>query len=195
VRINLDLPNRVLMDCPENRFVLATAFRRLRPTLVICAAGRTPAASPDHHQGHLLAEASRFYSQLTKWDERFAGTAPYRVPYLAYALFPNDAEVRHWHATVVVDVTETFEQKLAAVRCYRSQFDDDRFDRVRHVITAFNAVQGGRCGFSYGELFALPHPVGAGDLMSVVCGAKGASVAPVPLPGQPPPAVENLIKD
>src|SRR5262249_693844 len=72
---------------------------------------------------------------------------------------------------------------------------DDRFERVKHVITAHNAVQGGRCGFSYGELFALPQPVGAGDLMSVVYGAKGASVAPVPLPGQPPPAVGNLIKD
>src|SRR5437773_5100616 len=31
VRINLDLPNRVLMDEPEYRFALATQFRRLRP--------------------------------------------------------------------------------------------------------------------------------------------------------------------
>src|SRR5260221_7082733 len=50
LRLNLDLPNRVLMDSPENRFVLATAFRRLRPRVVICPAGRTPAASPDHFQ-------------------------------------------------------------------------------------------------------------------------------------------------
>src|SRR5262245_21772159 len=101
-RINLALPNRVLMDSPENRFVLATAFRRHRPTIVITTAGRTPAASPDHHQGHLLVEAARFYSQLTKWDEYFGGTGPYRVPYLVYAPFPFDAEVRHWHATFVV---------------------------------------------------------------------------------------------
>ena len=195
VRINLALPNRVLMDCPENRFVLATAFRRLRPTVVITAAGRTPAASPDHYQGHLLAEASRFYSQLTKWDERFDGTAPYRVPFLVYALFPNDAEVRHWHATFVIDVTDTFEQKLEAIRCYRSQFDENRFDRVKHIITAHNAVHGSRCGFTYGELFALPQPVGGEDLLSLVCAAKGASVAPVPLPGQPPPPVGDLIKD
>src|SRR3954452_24892506 len=80
VRINLGLPNRVLMDAPEHRFVLATAFRKLRPSIVIAMAGRTPAASPDHHQGHLLVEAARFYSQLPKWDERFDNTPPYRVP-------------------------------------------------------------------------------------------------------------------
>src|ERR1700722_16435795 len=33
-RHNLGLPNRVLMDVPENRFVVATQFRRLRPGIV-----------------------------------------------------------------------------------------------------------------------------------------------------------------
>ena len=53
LRINLKLPNRELMDCPANRYVLATAFRRYRPGVVIGVLGRTPAASPDHHQGSL----------------------------------------------------------------------------------------------------------------------------------------------
>ena len=123
-RRNVGLPNRVLMDSPENRFLLATWFRRLTPTIVICTAGRTPAASPDHHQGQLLVEAARFYSQLTKWDDRFDGTPPYRVPHLVYAPFPFDAEVRHWHGSFVVDVTPTFEQKMEAIRCYASQFDE-----------------------------------------------------------------------
>src|SRR5215470_35824 len=101
VRINAGLPNRELMDVPANRYVLATLFRRLRPRVVIASAGRTPAASPDHHQAHLLAEAARFYSQLTKWDDRFGGTAPYRVPHLVYAPFPHEADVRHWHAQFV----------------------------------------------------------------------------------------------
>ena len=61
-------------------------------------AGRTPAASPDHHQAHLLIEAARFYAQLTKWDDRFAGTPPYRVPHLVYAPYPFEAEGRHWIA-------------------------------------------------------------------------------------------------
>lgn len=183
LRLNLGLPNRVLMDCPEHRFAIATVFRRLRPQIVIGMAGRTPAASPDHHQAHMLIEASRFYSQLTKWDDRFAGTAPFRVPHLVYSVFPFDAEQRHWHGTFTIDISETFEQKMQAIRCYDSQFDQPRFEKLRHYLGATNAQYGGRCGFAYGELFALPTPVGAEDLVKLVQGGKG-SPAPVQLPGK-----------
>lgn len=183
VRLNLGLPNRVVMDGPEARFALATALRRYRPTILLALAGRTPAASPDHHQTHLLTEAARFYSQLTKWDDRFGGTPPYRVPHLVYAPYPFDAEQRHWHATFVVDISETFQQKVEAVHCYHSQFDEARFAKVKHFLGGYNTFSGSRCGFAYGELFALPHPVGATDLHALLLGGKG-SPAPVQLPGQ-----------
>src|SRR3954453_21391038 len=38
VRINLGLPNRVLMDGPEGRFRLGTELRRLRPSVLITMA-------------------------------------------------------------------------------------------------------------------------------------------------------------
>jgi len=181
LRINVDLPNRVLMDGPENRFKLATEFRRYRPSLIIVAAGRTPAASPDHYQGHLIGEAARFYSQLTKWDERFDHTAPYRVPHLVYVPYPFDAEQRSWHSTFVIDITETMDQKLASIEVYKSQFDETRFARVKHMITSANGYHGGRCGFTYGELFALPHPVGASDLVALVHGSKPTTPPDVPV--------------
>lgn len=184
VRVNVQLPNRVLMDCPENRFKLATEFRRYRPGVVILGAGRTPAASPDHAQGHLIGEAARFYSQLTKWDERFDGTSPYRVPHLVYVPFPTDAESRHWHSTFVVDVSETIDQKLEAIRAYASQFDPERFERVKHFVTSTNGYHGFRCGFKYGELFALPHPVGTPDLMQTVLGTKPTAPPPDVPPGK-----------
>ena len=179
----LRLPNRVLMDEPANRFAVATVLRRLRPKLLLTIAGRTPAASPDHHQGHLLAEASRFASQLTKWDDRFGGTAPYRVPQLVYAPMPFDAEQRSWRGQFVIDVTDTMDAKLAAVRAYESQFDAARFAKVEHWVRGQNAYFGGQCGFVYGEFFALPTPVGADDLFALVAGGHG-SPAPVALPGQ-----------
>jgi N-acetylglucosamine malate deacetylase 1 len=183
VRVNVDLPNRVLMDGPEMRYRLATEFRKYRPGIVITSAGRTPAASPDHHQGHLIAEAARFYSQLTKWDDRFGGTAPYRVPHLVYAPFPFEAEQRHWNGTFTIDISDTFEQKLAAVQAYESQFDPARFDRIRHMLSSAAGWHGARCGFMYGEQFALAVPVGGDDLVKVVTGGKG-SFAPVQLPGK-----------
>jgi bacillithiol biosynthesis deacetylase BshB1 len=186
LRVNVDLPNRVLMDAPEMRFALATQFRKYRPGIIIIAAGRTPAASPDHYQGHLIGEAARFYSQLTKWDERFDGTGPYRVPHLVYIPYPFDAEQRHWHSTFVVDISDTIDQKLAAVRAYESQFDAHRFQRVEHMIRSTNGFHGARCGYMYGELFALPTPIGAPDLVQVVHGSKG-SLAPVQLPGKDHP--------
>jgi bacillithiol biosynthesis deacetylase BshB1 len=179
LRVNVALPNRVLMDGPEARYALATQFRKYRPGIIIVAAGRTPAASPDHLQGGLIGEAARFYSQLTKWNERFADTEPYRVPHLVYVPFPFEAEQRSWHSQFVVDVSETIDQKIAAVRAYESQFDPARFARVEHMIRSANGFHGARCGFMYGELFALPTPVGAPDLVQVVNGGKG-SLAPVP---------------
>lgn len=183
VRVNVELPNRVLMDGPEARFALATQFRRYRPGIIIVAAGRTPAASPDHLQGGLIGEAARFYSQLTKWDERFAGTAPYRVPHLVYVPFPFDAEQRHYHSQFVVDITDTIDAKVAAVRAYESQFDAARFARVEHMIRSTAGYHGARCGYLYGELFALPTPVGAPDLVGLVHGSKG-TLAPPQIPGK-----------
>jgi len=183
VRINLDLPNRVLMDCPENRYAVATALRRYRPQIVIGAAGRTPAASPDHYQGQLLIEASRFYSQLTKWDDRFGELPPFRIQHLVYTTFPFDAEMRHWPGSFIVDISDTFEQKMAAIRCYESQFDKDRFDKLAHYIGGQAAAIGTRCGFRYGEFFAMPVPIGTEDLVTLIRGGKG-SPAPVQLPGK-----------
>ena len=174
VRVNVELPNRVLMDGPDARFALATQFRKYRPGIVLVAAGRTPAASPDHLQGGLIGEAARFYSQLTKWDERFDGTEPYRVPHLVYVPFGPDAEQRSWHGQFVVDISDTIDQKIAAVKAYESQFDSARFARVEHMIRSINGYQGYRCGYMFGELFALPTPVGAPDLVQVVHGSKGS---------------------
>lgn len=183
IRFNLSLPNRELMDTPANRAMLATEFRRYRPKVVIGTIGRTPAASPDHYQSQLLIESARFWSQLTKWDDRFARLPPYRVPYLVYVPFPFDAEQRNFHSTFVVDISDTFETKLKAIGCYESQFDGPRFERIKHFIGSHNATQGARCAFTYGELFALPHPVGTEDFFNIATGAQG-SAAPVQLPGK-----------
>lgn len=155
----LELPNRELMDGPAARYALATVLRRHRPRIVVGMAGRTPGASPDHYQGQLIVEGARFYSQLTKSDDRFAGTAPHRIDWLWYRPVIAAAETGNWHATFVVDTTDVHEKKVQAIAAYASQFDEQRLERLLHRIRSNDAAEGGRCGFRYGELFALPHPL------------------------------------
>lgn len=177
----LALPNRELMDGPPARYAVATVLRRYRPRVVVGLAGRTPGASPDHYQAQLILEGARFYSQLTRWDERFGGTPPHRVDWLWYRPVAMGAEQEHWPATFVVDVSDVYEQKIAAISCYRSQFDEQRLSRLLHRIRARDANDGARAGFEYGELFTLPHPLPLSDPLAHFMG-----LGPLVPPSYPP---------
>jgi N-acetylglucosamine malate deacetylase 1 len=164
----LGLPNRVLMDGPEARYALATALRRFRPRIMVAMAGRTPAASPDHYQSQLIAEAARFYSQFTKWNDRFGGTEPFRVDHLVYRPVPMAAEITHWLSRFVVDISDTIEQKVEACRCYESQFDRERFGGLEHYIRSVAGAEGVLSGVRYGEMYALPRLLSVHDMVAVL---------------------------
>lgn len=163
----LGLPNRELMDGPAARYALATALRKYRPRVLVAMAGRTPAASPDHYQSQLIAEASRFYSQFTKWNDRFGGTEPFRIDHLVYRPTRISAEVTHWHSQFVVDISDTIDKKIEAIRCYRSQFDEERFAGLEHYVRSGNGVEGSSIGVKYGEGYALPRPLGVVDMVAM----------------------------
>ncbi len=169
------------MDGPPARYAVATVLRRWRPRIVVGMAGRTPGASPDHYQSQLILEGARFYSQLTKWDDRFEGTEPHRIDWLWYRPVAIGAEQEHWPATFVVDVSDVYEKKVAAIAAYRSQFDEQRLARLLHRVRARDANDGARCGFEYGELFALPHPLPLRDPA-----AHFAGLGPLIPPTYPP---------
>jgi LmbE family N-acetylglucosaminyl deacetylase len=149
----LGLPNRMLMDNPEARFALATVLRRYRPRVLVGMAGRTVAASPDHYQAQLITEAARFYSQLTKWNDRFDETEPFRIDHLVYRPVPTASEIIHWPTRFVVDISDTIEQKIEAIRCY-----------VRSIAGA----EGITAGVRYGELYAMPRPLNVNDMVALL---------------------------
>jgi len=166
-RILLDLPNRRLFDSFEARVALAKEFRRFRPRLVLAAAERTPTASPDHHQASLIVEAAVFYSRLTKWDEHFDQLPVHRVEryltgYVGFRTFaPPPA------AGIVVDISDSLEQKMEAIACYQTQFPPERalaLDRFR----IFSQHQGMAAGFGAGEVLLNPMAWGTRDLMGLL---------------------------
>ena len=175
-RVTLDLPNRRLFDSFEARVKLATEFRRYRPRLVLGLGAKTPTASPDHYQASLIIEAAAFYAKLTKWDEHFAGLPPHVVPRRLEFFLGFHAHSPMERGAMVIDISDTLEQKLAAIACYASQFPPPK----AHYLDDFRAFaiqQGVAAGFAAGEILASPIAWGTRDLMGLLFGPRPDPVA------------------
>ena len=114
-RENLGLPDAGITNTPETRAQLARAIRRFAPRVVIAPAreGR----HPDHHITAQLVRDAAFVAGLAKLDP---STPPHRPRKVLHALAYRQDFVR---PSFVVDISEEFETKLAAIRCYASQFE------------------------------------------------------------------------
>jgi len=169
VRETLDLPNRRLFDSFESRVALAKVFRRLRPTVVLGLAGKTPLASPDHWQAMQITDAAVFYSRLTKWDEYFDGLPVHTVRrQLWYPLGFQTLRIPETGGQFVVDISETLTVKLEAIRAYRTQFPPSK-ERVFRLVESQNKLFGTSAGFEAGEVFLCSTTLGVKDLFQTVC--------------------------
>jgi N-acetylglucosamine malate deacetylase 1 len=152
-RYTLELPNRRLFDTFDARVQLAQIFRRHRPKVVIGFGDKTPMASPDHWQAMQITDAAVFYSRLTKWEEHFPHSPPHTIPcqlYFRLAFEPQQLAGFASHFTV--DISDTLDAKMEAIRCYETQFPAAKahvFDRVRGAAV----LAGAAAGCPVGELF------------------------------------------
>jgi N-acetylglucosamine malate deacetylase 1 len=163
-RENLGLPNRSLEPTLAARRELASVFRRVRPRWLF--APYWIDAHPDHVAATELVEAARFWSKLTKTDMPGEPFYPERIFYyycLHLRLTPQPA--------FVLDISDYWDGKRAAIECYRSQFIEGRppepptfVDRLRELAAAW----GWSIGVRYGEPFASREPVGLGTMKGLV---------------------------
>jgi N-acetylglucosamine malate deacetylase 1 len=163
-RGNLGLPNRSLQSTLEARHALAGMFRQLRPRLLF--APYWVDSHPDHVAATELVEAARFWSKLTKSDLPGEPHHPARILYY-FCVHLRLVE----KPAFVLDISDVWQQKLAAIRCYRSQFIEGRptvpptfLDQLRDQA----AFWGWSIGTAYGEPFASRESIalaGFGDLL------------------------------
>ncbi len=133
-RTLLHLTNRRLFDSFEARVKLAIEFRKHRPRVVIGLGDKTPMASPDHWQAMLITDAAVFYSRLTKWDDQFNHLPPHIISKQLYCMLGTPlAGSSNPGGQIVVDISSMLARKIAAIRCYKTQFPPEKehlFDRV-----------------------------------------------------------------
>jgi len=154
----------------KSRVALAKVFRRYRPKVVIGFGDKTPLASPDHWQAMQITDAAVFYSRLTKWDEHFDGLPVHTIPVQLYFRLAFEPTLLPGHAShFVVDITDTLDAKIEAVRCYKTQFPpakEGTFERVRGAAL----VAGTSAGFGAGETFVSARMVGTKNMMKLLFG-------------------------
>lgn len=163
-RGNLDLPNRFLEPTLEARRLLAGYIRQLRPRWIFSPYWED--AHPDHVAACQLVEAARFWAKLTKIDLPGEPWYPERIWYyycIHLRLIPRPA--------FIVDITPFWDQKLAAIQCYRSQFMTGTRAEKPSFIDRFTeqaATWGWAIGARYGEPFASREPVGLRSLRDLM---------------------------
>lgn len=168
-RETLELPNRRLFDCFEARVALAKVFRRFRPRIVLGMADKTPMASPDHWQAMQITDAAVFYSRLTKWDHEFDNLPVHTVKkQIWYPLGFQTLQLPTGGGQIVVDISETFDVKIEAIRAYQTQFPPGK-ERVFRLVESQNKLFGTSAGFEAGEMFVTATTLGVDDLVQTVC--------------------------
>jgi bacillithiol biosynthesis deacetylase BshB1 len=163
-RENLGLPNRSLEATLENRAKLAAVFRRERPRWLF--APYWVDAHPDHVAATELVEAARFWAKLVKTDLPGAPHHPERI-YNYYCVHLKHAA----QPAFVLDISDEWEQKLAAIRCYESQFITGRPKDSPTFLEALRdeaAYWGKVIGKAYGEPFDCREPIGLATLAGLV---------------------------
>ncbi|HTH64451.1 MAG TPA: bacillithiol biosynthesis deacetylase BshB1 [Gemmatimonadales bacterium] len=117
LRLNAGMRDAHLQNDEASRAVLVRLVRELRPKVVILPfpVGR----HPDHRIASELGRDACYLAGLAKYAPT-PGAEPHRPFKILYALAYREDPVK---PSFVVDISDTFDTKMAAIRCYASQFD------------------------------------------------------------------------
>ncbi len=155
-RENLELPNRSLEPTLENRAALANVFRRTQPDWLF--APYWIDAHPDHTAATQLVEEARFWSKLTKSTLQGEPWHPKRI-FNYYCVHLKMAA----NPDFILDISEYWENKFTAIKCFKSQFIVGREDVHPNFLVQLRneASYWGKCiGVEYGEPYACREPIG-----------------------------------
>lgn len=161
----LGLPDSSLEVRAEHKDPVVGAIRRLRPRVVVLQHWQQ--RHPDHaHAGRIVYEAA-FLAGLRNYRPDLG--ASYRPFKLVYCLPLTE----HYDTvpTFVVDVTATWDLKMAAVRAFASQFTPEAgetvplaLDRYQNNVELAARRHGQRIGVRYGEGFVMRETMVVEDL-------------------------------
>ncbi len=167
VRLNAGLPDAHLQNDEPSRAKLVELIRATRPRVVILPfpVGR----HPDHRIASELGRDACYLAGLAK----YGGAGPAHRPFkILYALAYREDPVK---PSFVVDISDSFDIKMTAIRCYASQFDGAKAAGEIHptgqdlyeLIRIQSAHYGSLIRSAYGEPFFCYETLAVEDVLQL----------------------------
>lgn len=165
IRENLKFEDGFFEHTPQNLKAIATCIRKYQPDIILCNAIKD--RHPDHGKGHRTVADACFLSGLLKielQDENGNNLEPWR-PKAVYAYIQDN----FIEPDFVIDVSEFWEQRMAALLCYESQFYNANSNEPETPISSQEFIKhlegrgtqfGRYIGAKYGEGFKVIRPAG-----------------------------------
>jgi N-acetylglucosamine malate deacetylase 1 len=166
-RRNAGLPDAHLENSDQTRRILVEHIRHFTPRVVILPfpVGR----HPDHRVASELGRDACYLAGLARYE---ASGSPHRPHKVLYALAYREDPIK---PTFVVDISAQFERKLAAIRCYASQFDGVQAageifptgQDLYSLVETQNAHYGSLIRTRYGEPFFTHETMAVDDIVGL----------------------------
>ena len=150
----LGFPDCELEDTRQTRMAVSGAIRRHRPDLVICQNPHRTKNLGASHRDHRTAAGIAIDCVYPLARDHMAfpelmdqGLEPHKV---------KEVHMMWWDTPdVIVDITETIDQKLAALAEHKSQFS---IEQVEPFVRRWAEEQGKAIGVAYAEAFKVLRP-------------------------------------
>jgi bacillithiol biosynthesis deacetylase BshB1 len=117
VRENLEMADGFLQNDEAHQRKIIAAIRKYKPEIILCNAPED--RHPDHGKSSKLVADAAFLSGLMKIETELNGVLQeaWRPKYVFRYI-----QDRMLQPDFVIDITDVFEQKIAAIRAYKTQF-------------------------------------------------------------------------
>ncbi|GGF48227.1 bacillithiol biosynthesis deacetylase BshB1 [Echinicola rosea] len=170
-RENLGFRDAFFKDDEAHHLEVVKVIRKYQPDIVL--ANAISDRHPDHGKGGALTSKACFISGLRKVETSLDGKnqEPWRPQYVYHYIQNN-----YIKPDFVVDITDFWEDKLASIKAFKSQFYDPNSDEPESFISSreyFDFVEararefGHMINVKYGEGFTVEKTIGVKNLFDL----------------------------
>ncbi len=173
IRENLAMADGFFENNEAHQRIIIQVLRKYQPEIIICNAPED--RHPDHGRSSSLVTDAAFLAGLSKIETLENGVLqePWRPKYVLHYI-----QDRFLNPDFVIDISDAFEQKIASVKAYKTQFyNPETNEGIQTYIStpafldsviARAAMFGKMIGVEYGEGFISKKAIGIKNLDALI---------------------------